>query len=104
MSWETISRNLALCGPEVFWPLLIVPSGNVEKGVEYQDEALSVNCKESQPVNPFGVAARETAEKLVGGTTNIIKVPGGEVCGGMRVATRGLNSLIAARPCRPLLR
>ena len=33
MSWETIIRNLALCVPEVVWPLLIVPSGDVEKGV-----------------------------------------------------------------------
>ena len=81
-----------------------MPSGDVEKGVEYQDKALSVNCKDSQPVNPFGVAARETVEKLVGGTANIVKVPGGEVCGGMRVATRGLNILIYPRPCRPLLR
>ena len=60
-----------------------MPYGDVEKGVEYQDEAHSVNCEESQLVNPSGVAAHKTAEKLVRGTANIIKVPVGEVYGGM---------------------
>ena len=59
--WETIVKYLDLCDPEVAWNHLVLSSGDVEMGVKYQDEALSVNHKEIHPVGLFGMAPCNTA-------------------------------------------
>ena len=68
---EPVGRDLTLRGPEVYRTLLVLPSGAKENEMEYQYEVLSVDGKESQMVNPFGVAPRNTEEDFVWGANNI---------------------------------
>ena len=68
---DLVGGDLALHVPEVSCSFLVLPSGAKENEMEYQYEVLSVDGKESQMVNPFGVAPRNTEEDFVWGANNI---------------------------------
>lgn len=68
---DPVNRDLPLNSPGINWPLLILSSRNTEEGEEDRNEAIHVNCKEGESVNPLVMIPHESAKEIVGRSSGL---------------------------------
>ena len=94
---KPIGQDPPLHCPEITQTLFVLSSHDEKEGTKGGNKAFAVDCKESESVNPLGVAPCEREKDLMGRLTGLCPGFGGKVDGGVQQANVGLGRLIV--PC-----